>query len=85
MLPEQSLLMTQIIREKYEAGNLVSREIEGSGVNALEVTKLCIHLIIAVSIAVIAALSVLDRLNNSDVNDLSGISDGTCHSARIES
>ena len=85
MPPDKGLLMTRIIREKYEAGNLVSREIEGAGVSVLELAKLCVHLLIAVSIAVIAALSVLDRLNTSDVNDLSAVSDSTCHSARIES
>ena len=75
--------MTRIIREKYEDGILVSREIEGSGVSYVEVAKLCVHLVIAVSIAVIAALSVLDRLNNSDVNDPSGVSDSACRGSRI--
>jgi len=75
--------MTRIIREKYEDGIPVSREIEGSGVSYVEVTKLCVHLVIAISIAVIAALSVLDRLNNSDVNDPSGVSDSACRSSHI--
>ena len=75
--------MTRIVREKYEAEILVSREIEGPGVSYVEVAKLCVHLVIAVSIAVIAAFSVLDRLNNSDVNDPSGISDSACRSSRI--
>ena len=77
--------MTRIVREKYEAGILVCREIECSGASYVEVAKLCVHLVIAASIAVIAALSVLDRLNNSDVNDLSGVSESACRSSRIES
>ena len=77
--------MTRIVREKYEDGILVSREIEGSSVSYVEVAKLCVHLVIAVSIAVIAVLSVLDRLNNSDVNDPSGVSDSAYRSSRIES
>jgi hypothetical protein len=75
--------MTRIIREKYEGGILVSREIEGSGVSYVEVAKLCVHLVIAISIALIAALSVLDRLNNSDANDPSGVSDSACRSSPI--
>ena len=43
--------MSKMIREKYEAGSLVSREIEGSSVSFLEIAKLCIHLVIAVSVA----------------------------------
>ena len=44
--------MAKIIREKYEAGSLVSREIEGSNVSLLGIAKLCIHLVIAFSVAV---------------------------------
>ena len=77
--------MSKIIRERYEAGILVSREIEGSGVSFLEVAKLCVHLVIAVSVAVIAALNVMDTLGYSSMYDQTGVSDTTCRSPGIQS
>lgn len=85
MLMEQSLTMSKIIRERYEAGTLVSREIEGSGVSFFEIAKLCAHLVIAASIAVIAALNVIDSLAFSDMYNPSGMRDTTCRSPGIQS
>lgn len=74
----QSLTMTKIIRERYEAGVLVSREIEGSNRLFLDLAKLGIHLVIAVSVAVIAALSAIDSLGYTQSYDPAGVSNVTC-------
>ncbi|HJW26826.1 MAG TPA: hypothetical protein VJ576_18150 [Rhodocyclaceae bacterium] len=69
--------MTKIIREKYESGVLVSREIEDQGSDAIKVAKLCVQVIIAISVAVIAVITVRDSLNYSlmaDPSDMVGTS-----------
>ena len=77
--------MAKIIRERYEAGSLVSREIEGSSVSYLDIAKLFIHLVIAVSVAVIAALNVMDSLGYFSMYDEPGTSDTTCHCSGVQS
>lgn len=77
--------MSKIIRERYEAGVLVSREIEGSNANVLEIAKLCVHLVIAVSVAVIAILSVMDTLGYSGTDDQAGVSYSSCRNTGIRS
>jgi hypothetical protein len=77
--------MSKIIRERYEAGSLVSREIEGSSVSFLELAKLCIHLVIAISVAVIAALSAMESLGYSGMYDQTGGRDTSCRSPSIQS
>ena len=74
----QSLIMSKIIRERYEAGVLVSREIEGSNRLFLDLAKLGIHLVIALSVAVIAALSAIDSLGYTQSYDQTGASNVTC-------
>ena len=70
--------MTKIIREKYENGVLVSREIEHRGVSFLKIAKLLIHLVIAAGVAIIAVLSLTDSRNYDDVHGAAGISNGAC-------
>jgi hypothetical protein len=70
--------MAKIIREKYENGVLVSREIEHRGVSYLRVVKLLIHLVIAVSVAIIAALNLTDGPNFQDIPGHAGINSGAC-------
>lgn len=77
--------MSKIIHERYEAGTLVSREIEGSNVNLLEIAKLFTHLVIAASVAVIAVLSVMDALGYSGMYDQTGINDTSCRRPGIQS
>ena len=77
--------MSEIIRERYEAGILVSREIHGSNVNLLEIAKLLTHLVIAVSVAVIAVLSAMDALGYSGMYEQTGINDTSCRSPGIQS
>lgn len=59
--------MKKIIREKYENGVLVSREIEATGTRWPKVAKLAIHLVIAVSLAAIAIVAVYDAVLASAV------------------
>ncbi|MBS1189247.1 MAG: hypothetical protein H6R10_1039 [Rhodocyclaceae bacterium] len=69
--------MTKIIREKYESGVLVSREVEVQGSDAIPIAKLCIQLVIAISVAVIAVVTVRDSMTFSmmaEPSDLVGTS-----------
>jgi hypothetical protein len=52
----------RIIREKYENGVLVERQIEGSAFNLRKWVQLTVHSIIAISLAVLAAVAVHDSL-----------------------
>lgn len=70
--------MAKIIREKYENGVLVSREVERRKGSYLKVIKLLIQLVIAVSVATIAALSLMDSRNYDDFHGSAGISSGAC-------
>jgi len=70
--------MAKIIREKYEAGVLISREVEVTGASPLEIAQLCVHIIIAISVAVIAVLSVRDSLVYASQLEQSGLTDSAC-------
>ena len=70
--------MAKIIREKYQDGVLVSREIEHSGVRYLKVARLLIELVIALSVGTIAVLSLMDSRNYDDVHGPAGMSSGAC-------
>jgi hypothetical protein len=54
--------MPKIIRERYENGVLVERQIEGSTFQARKCLKLAVHSVIALSLAVLAAVAVRDSL-----------------------
>lgn len=69
--------MAKIIREKYEDGVLVSREIEVSGFRYAKAIKLFLQFIIAVSVAVIALIGVHDSLVYSDLAEQTGITDSS--------
>jgi hypothetical protein len=70
--------MAKIIREKYEDGVLVSREIENSGVSYLKVARLFIESLIAVSVATIAVLSLMEGPSFEDIHGPAGMSRGAC-------
>jgi len=70
--------MAKIIREKYENGVLVSREIEQSGISYLKVAKLLIQSVIAVSVAVLAIINLMDSRNYDDIHGSAGMSSGAC-------
>jgi len=54
--------MPRIIRERYENGVLVERTVEGSNFKPRKWLKLFAHLVIAISLAVLAAVAVQDSL-----------------------
>jgi hypothetical protein len=70
--------MVKIIREKYQDGVLVSREIEHSGVSYLKVARLLIELAIAIGVGTIAVLSLTDSRNYDDVHGPAGMNSGAC-------
>jgi hypothetical protein len=54
--------MARIIRERYEDGVLIERMIEGPAFKARKWLILFAHLVIAISLAVLAAVAVHDSL-----------------------
>lgn len=54
--------MQKIIRERYENGELVAREIEVKGIRWGKASKLLIHGIIATSLAILAFVALHDSL-----------------------
>ncbi len=73
--------MQKIIRERYEAGELVSREIEVVGIRWAKGAKLVIHAIAAISLLVIAVVAVSDSiiLRFENVGESATSVDSTCH------
>ena len=70
--------MAKIIREKYQDGVLVSREIEHRGVSYLKVAKLLIQLVIAIGVAIIAVLNLIDSRSYDDAHGSARMSNGEC-------
>lgn len=54
--------MPKIIRERYENGILVERTVEGSNFKTRKWLLLFAHLVIAASLAVLAAVTLMDSL-----------------------
>ena len=54
--------MSKVIRERYENGVLVERTIEGSTFHTRKWLKLAIHTVIAISLAVLAIVAIIDSL-----------------------
>jgi hypothetical protein len=54
--------LPRIIRERYENGVLIERTIEGSTFKARKWLMLFAHLVIAISLAVLAAVTLMDSL-----------------------
>ena len=54
--------MPRIIRERYDNGVLIERTIDGSTFKARKWLQLGVHLVIAASLAVLAAVAVHDSL-----------------------
>ena len=77
-IPYPFTAMKKIIREKYENGVLVSREIEASGSLLPRLAKLGIHLVVAVSLATIAVVSVRDSLTMDAIGQATEMTDTAC-------
>lgn len=54
--------MSRIIRERYESGILIERIVEGSNFKPRKWLLLFAHLVIAASLAVLAAVTLMDSL-----------------------
>ena len=54
--------MSRIIRERYENGILVERTVEGSNTTPWHWLTLVVHTVIAISLAVLAAVTLMDSL-----------------------
>jgi hypothetical protein len=54
--------MPKIIREKYEDGVLVERQIEGSNTTPWHWLTLIVHTVIAISLVALVAVSIHDSL-----------------------
>ena len=54
--------MPRIIRERYENGILVERTVEGANFKPRKWLLLIAHLVIAASLAVLAAVTLMDSL-----------------------
>lgn len=70
--------MKKIIREKYENGVLVSREVEVTGTRWAKLAKLWIHIVVALSLATIAIVAVHDSLLSAAAGQGSDMADTTC-------
>jgi hypothetical protein len=70
--------MKKIIREKYENGVLVSLEIEATGTRWPKVAKLTIHLIVALSLATIAIVTLHDSLTAAALGQAADVTDTAC-------
>lgn len=77
--------MAKIIREKFEDGVLVSREVEHNGSDALQVAKLCVQIVIAIGIGVMAVLHIRDSIALSSMVDQAGMVDSACEAPRLSS
>lgn len=55
--------MAKIIREKFENGVLVERQTEGANTTPWHWLILVVHLVIAISLVVLVAISVHDSLS----------------------
>ncbi|MGE5385133.1 MAG: hypothetical protein ACM3SV_04510 [Betaproteobacteria bacterium] len=73
--------MQKIIRERYEAGELVSREVEVVGIRWMKVAKLAIHAVAAFSLLIIAVVAVSDSimLRFENMGESATSIDSSCH------
>ena len=55
--------MPKIIRERYENGALLERQVEGSNTTPWHWLMLVVHTVIAISLVVLVVLSVHDSLS----------------------
>ncbi|MGB8240171.1 MAG: hypothetical protein WCE66_03965 [Azonexus sp.] len=77
--------MSRIIRERYENGILVERTVEGSNFKARKWLILFAHLVIAISLAVLAAVAVHDSLTLRAIQSEEDASPASCEQPRFRS
>ena len=77
--------MSRIIRERYENGILVERTVEGSNFKPWKWLQLGVHLVIAASLAVLAAVAVHDSLTLGSALLQEETSPASCEEQRFRS
>jgi hypothetical protein len=77
--------MSRIIRERYENGILVERTVEGSNFKPWKWLQLGVHLVIAASLAVLAAVAVHDSLALGSTLLHEETSPASCEQPRLRS
>jgi hypothetical protein len=77
--------MSRIIRELYENGILVERTVEGSNFKPWKWLQLGVHLVIAASLAVLAAVAVHDSLALGSALLQEETSPASCEQPRLRS
>ena len=77
--------MAKIIREKYEGGVLVARETEVDGKDGMEIIKICLLLIIAISVTVLTVVSIRDSVMMQNMVNPSEMMDTACPAPTIRS
>lgn len=77
--------MAKIIHEKYEDGVLVERVIEAGGSRPLRVIRLLLHLLVAISLVVLAITAVHDSLLLGQATAAGDNSEASCQQPRYQS
>lgn len=77
--------MPKIIREKYENGALVERQIEGSNTTPWHWLTLVVHTVIAISLVALVAISVHDSLALRAIQAGDDAAQASCQQPRLRS
>ena len=77
--------MPKIIREKYDNGVLVERQIEGSNTTPLHWLMLVVQTVIAISLVVLVAIGVHDSLTLRAIQAEDDASQTSCEQPQFRS
>ena len=77
--------MPRIIREKYENGVLVERQIEGSNTTPWHWLMLVVHAVIAISLIAVVSISIHDSLTLRATLSEEEASPASCEQPRLRS
>jgi len=77
--------MPKIIREKYENGVLVERQIEGSNTTPWHWLTLSVHTVIAISLVALVAISIHDSLSLRATQSEEDAAQASCEQPRFQS
>jgi len=77
--------MPKIIREKYDNGVLVERQIEGSNTTPWHWLTLVVHTVIAISLVALVAISIHDSLALRAIQAEEDASQTSCEQPRFRS
>jgi hypothetical protein len=77
--------MPKIIREKYENGVLMERQIEGSNTTPWHWLTLVVHTVIAVSLVALVAISIHDSLALRAIQAEDDAAQASCEQSGVRS